>query len=83
MSILSCQEAREAGGADPEKTRAERQQELLSLLETASGKGVIEHCFGKYTGVSARDCPRPAYSWFRHFWTKNIRRGSRTVRHCV
>ena len=57
MSILSCQEAREAGGADPEKTRAEGQQELLSLLETASGKGVIEHCFGKYTGVSARDCP--------------------------
>ena len=46
-----------AGRADSEKTRAERQQELLSLLESSSGKGVIEYYFGKYTGVAERDCP--------------------------
>jgi hypothetical protein len=57
MSILAREEYRGAGRADPEKTRAERQQELLGLLETASGKGVIEHYFGKYTGVPEGNCP--------------------------
>ncbi len=57
MSTLAREEYRGAGRADPDKSRAERQQELLALLGTASGKGVIEYYFGKYTGVSEGNCP--------------------------
>jgi len=45
------------GRADPAKTRAERQRELLSLLATTGGRDVIEYYFGKYTGVARRECP--------------------------
>ncbi len=57
MSILWAEEYGGAGHADPEKTRVDRQEELLAMLQTESGKGVIEYYFGKYTGVSERDCP--------------------------
>ena len=57
MAIPWDEEYRGAGHADPGKTRAERQQELLRLLGTAAGCGIIEYYFGKYTGVSKVDCP--------------------------
>ncbi len=57
MRITWGEEYRGAGCADPEKTRAERQQELISLLRTAAGREIIEYYFGKYSGVAEGDCP--------------------------
>ena len=57
MGIKWGEDYRGAGRADPEKTRAERQQELMSLLRTPAGREVIEYYFGKYTGIAEGDCP--------------------------
>jgi hypothetical protein len=57
MDIHWGQEYSGPGRADPAKTRAERQRELLELVRTAAGRDVIEYYFGKYTGVGERACP--------------------------
>jgi hypothetical protein len=57
MSITWGQEYSGPGHADPAKTRAERERELLTLVVTAGGRDVIEYYFGKYTGVARWTCP--------------------------
>ena len=57
MGIKWGEDYRGAGCVAPEKTRAERQRELIALLRTPAGREVIEYYFGKYTGIAEGDCP--------------------------
>jgi hypothetical protein len=57
MRLKWGEEYRGAGRADSTKTRAEREQELLTLARTPGGREVIEYYFGKYTGVLQEGCP--------------------------
>lgn len=45
------------GAANPCKSRSERHQELVRLLNSDSGPEVIEYYFALYTGILAGNAP--------------------------
>ena len=51
MQIKWGEEYRGPGQADPSKSRAQREAELRGLLNSSSGKEIVEYYFLKYTGA--------------------------------